>query len=253
MNINNPGKIFIIGFFILSVMFASSGILMAQDVADAIKPIIKTMEQAKAGMTLWQMIQAGGIIMVILLILSIATVALIIYNLQTITENKLSPAKFSDGVIQGLEKGNVQQVQKACEANDNIISRITLSGLAKRKQGAVFAKEAMENVAKKEVGLLWQNISYLADVAAVAPLIGLLGTVIGMIQAFNVIAFQTAVVKPILLAGGVSKAMVTTAGGLIVAIPTLLVYSYFRGRVQNISNVVENYNTDIVKLVGELK
>ena len=72
-----------------------------------------------------------------------------------------------------------------------------------------------------------------------------------MIQAFNVIAFQTAVVKPILLAGGVSKAMVTTAGGLIIAIPALIFYSYFRGKVQTIANRVETYSTDLIKLVNE--
>jgi biopolymer transport protein ExbB len=80
-------------------------------------------------------------------------------------------------------------------------------------------------------------------------LIGLLGTVIGMIRAFNAIAFQTAVVKPILLAGGVSQAMVTTAAGLIVAIPAMIFYAYFRGRVHDITNIVENYSTDIIKIV----
>ena len=110
----------------------------------------------------------------------------------------------------------------------------------------------MENHTKKEIGGMWQNISYLADIATIAPLVGLLGTVLVMIQAFNVIAFQTAVVKPILLAGGVSKAMVTTAGGLIVAIPVMLFYAYFRGKVQDISNVVESYATDIIKFIEEL-
>ena len=107
----------------------------------------------------------------------------------------------------------------------------------------------MENCGRKEVATLWQNISYLADIATVAPMVGLLGTVLGMIQAFNVIAFQTAVVKPILLAGGVSKAMVTTAGGLIVAIPIMIFYAYFRGKVQEISSIVESYLTDIIKIV----
>ena len=142
----------------------------------------------------------------------------------------------------------------ADEQNEkNMISTIILAGLDKKQKGPLLVRESIEVAARKEVGMLWQGISYLADVATVAPLIGLLGTVLGMIQAFNVIAFQTAVVKPILLAGGVSKAMVTTAGGLIVAIPAMLFYSYFKGKVQDISNAVESYTTDVIKVIEETK
>ena len=190
--------------------------------------------------------------MLILLVLSIFTIALVFYIALTVQEKNLVPAEFSDNVIQKLESKDAQAVKDMCTKEDNIIARIVLSGLNKRKRGSIFAKEAMENTAKKEISLPWQNITYLADIAAVAPLIGLLGTVLGMIQAFNVIAFQSAGVKPILLAGGVSKAMVTTAGGLIVAIPAMLFYTYFRSRVQQISNAVESYSADIIKLVGEL-
>ena len=153
MNINLRKTITMVMIFLL-LLFASSGVLIAEDAIDAVKPIVETMKQAQAGMTLWQMIQAGGIIMIVLLILSIVTVAIIVYNFMTITEAKLSPGDFSESVIKNLEKGDEKQVKKECESNDNIISRIILSGLAKRKQGAVFAKEAMENSAKKEAILI---------------------------------------------------------------------------------------------------
>jgi len=227
--------------------------VFAQGSNGALKPYIASMEQFQVGMSFWQMIKAGGSVMIVLIALSIVTVAIIVYIFITVTEKKLTPNDFSDGIIQKLDDGDEKAVKKMCTQEDNIISRIVSAGMAKKKRGALFAKEAMENCAKKEIGVLWQNISYLADIAAVAPLIGLLGTVVGMIQAFNVIAFQTAVVKPMLLAGGVSKAMVTTAAGLIVAIPTLLFYAYFRGRVQQISNIVENYSSDIIKLIVEAK
>jgi biopolymer transport protein ExbB len=150
-----------------------------------------------------------------------------------------------------LKSGDVFSAREMSREKDNIVARIVLAGLEKKKDGPVFAKEAMEFCARTEIAALWQNVTYLGDIAAVAPLIGLLGTVIGMIQAFNVIAFQTAVVKPMLLAGGVSKAMVTTAGGLIVAIPALIFYSYFRAMVQRIANSIEGYNTDLIKFVNE--
>jgi len=234
--------------FIIVFSFST---VMAQDEVESLKPYIASVQQSPQGMTLWQMIKAGGVIMVILFVISLFTVAIVIYNFMTVNERKLSPIQFVESIIEKLEKRDEDSVKEMCSKNENIFSRVVTAGLERKKHGKVFAKEAMENRARKEIAVLWQNISYLADIASVAPLIGLLGTVLGMIQAFNVIAFQTAVVKPILLAGGVSKAMVTTAGGLIVAIPTLLFYSFFRGKVQQISNIVENYNTDIIKLITE--
>ena len=191
--------------------------------------------------------------MIVLAALSVIGMALIIYNFMTLSVNKVSPPNFAEEVIQKLEQGELSAVKNMCEPEQNIITGIVLAGLSRKDKGAVFAREAMENCTRQEIGNLWQSISYLADIATIAPLIGLLGTVLGMIQAFNVIAFQTAVVKPILLAGGVSKAMVTTAGGLIVAIPAMLFYTYFKGKVQEISNTVESYSSDIIKIIEHAK
>ena len=99
------------------------------------------------------------------------------------------------------------------------------------------------------VKLLGEAFGFSA--VTVAPLMGLLGTVLGMIQAFNVISYAGASLKPIMLVGGISKALVTTAAGLVIAVPVLSVYSYFRGIVQDISNRVEMYSTDIMKLIEE--
>jgi biopolymer transport protein ExbB len=109
----------------------------------------------------------------------------------------------------------------------------------------------MENRARKEIGKLWQNIAYLGDIATIAPLLGLLGTVIGMIQAFSVISFAGSSLKPIMLVGGISKALVCTAAGLVIAIPCMSCYSFFRGKVQSISDQVEAYASDIMRLIEE--
>ena len=106
----------------------------------------------------------------------------------------------------------------------------------------------MEHRARIEIGNLWQNLNYLSDIVTVAPLLGLLG----MIQAFHAIPLQSAGVKTTLLAAGISKAMVTTAAGLIVAIPALMAYSYFRGKVQEVINVIEIYGTDIIEVMENL-
>ncbi len=219
---------------------------------EKVQTYVSSLEESKEGMTLWATIKSGGFVMIVLGAMWILATTIVIYNFMMLKLNRLAPKDFSEKVIGKLEAGNESQALKICKENENVISTVVKAGLAKRKRGKVFAKEAMENTAKKEIGKLWQNISYLSDIATIAPLIGLLGTVLGMIQAFNVIAFQSAVVKPILLAGGVSKAMVTTAAGLIVAIPVMLFYSFFRARVQDISDVIETYSTDIIKIIEDL-
>ena len=213
-----------------------------------VESYVDSLEESKAGMTLWETIESGGVIMMILCGLSVVALAITVYLFVTVKVSNLVPREFTEKVIEQLEGGHEKTVKETCKGQSNAIVNIINAGFAKKKRGMLFAKEAMENQVKKEISNLWQSISYLADIAAVAPLIGLLGTVLGMIQAFNVIAFQSAVVKPILLAGGVSKAMVTTAGGLVVAIPVLLFYAYFRGKVQNIAHEIETYGTDIIKI-----
>ncbi len=217
-----------------------------------LEQIVTDIEQAKEGLTLWEMIRSGGLIMIVLALLSVAAGALVINNFMTLKEDLLIPSSFTDDVIAKMEAGNERALKAQVLSEQNVISRIVQAGLSKKNRGVINAKEAMETAARQEIGALWQNISYLADIAALSPLVGLLGTVLGMIQAFNVIAFQTAVVKPLLLAGGVSKAMVTTAGGLIVAIPVMVFYAYFRGRVQRITNLIESYSSDLMKLVENI-
>jgi biopolymer transport protein ExbB len=241
--------------FLAAIIMAGCGLCpalaAAEESAAGIQPYIKTLMPSSTGLTMGQMVQAGGSILYILIFLSFVLLALVVFNLLTLREERLIPRKFMDDLMDSLERGDVHNLRRMCASADNLIARIVSSGLEKKMRGIIHAKEAMEIKARKEIGVLWQNITYMSDIATVAPLLGLLGTVVGMIQAFNVVAFQTAMVKPILLAGGVSKAMITTAGGLIVAIPAMIFYAYFRGRVQQIVNTVEGYVSDIIKIFEE--
>jgi len=213
-----------------------------------VQKYVDSLEHSKEGMSLWDTIKSGGMTMVVLCALSIVTGALIVYLFIHLKMSKLVPRDFTEKLIEQLEGGHENTIRETCKNVSNPIVNIINAGLNKKKRGKLFAKEAMETQVKKEISDLWQSISYLADISTVAPLIGLFGTVMGMIQAFNVIAFQSTVVKPILLAGGISKAMVATAGGLLIAIPAMLFYSYFRGKVQGIAHEIETYGTDIIKI-----
>lgn len=201
--------------------------------------------------TLWQLVKAGGWSMLVLGILSMVALALVVYLFMTLKPELLAPQRFFEDLVEKLEARDLKSAQQMCRRNNNILAQMALAGLDRTDKGRVIAREAMEVAGRRDISKMWQNISYLGDIAAIAPLMGLLGTVIGMIQAFNVISYAGASLKPIMLVGGISKALVTTAAGLIIAVPVLSVYSYFRGVVQDISNLVETYSTDIMKLIEE--
>jgi biopolymer transport protein ExbB len=210
--------------------------------------------QGREDVTLWQTLVGGGWVMLVIGLLSLVAVALISYDVMTLNEDKLVSRKFFDQIMRKLDAGDLHGVREMClKEKNNIIAKMVLAGLNKAKNlRDPLVKEAMEQRARIEIGNLWQNLNYLSDIIAVAPLLGLLGTVLGMIQAFQAIPVQTAGVKMSLLVAGISKAMITTASGLIVAIPVLMAYSYFRGQVTNVTNMIEVYATDIIKKFEQL-
>ena len=206
-------------------------------------------KEGNHALTLWELLQSGGWIMIFLGLMSIVAVALIVYNFRTINPELISSRKFADEIIGKLQKRDFKSVQNMCAPQQNILARIMKAGMEMKDKGTGSVTEVMETVARQEIGILWQNINYLADIGSIAPLVGLLGAVLGMIQAFNIFVYQTAGVKPAMLVGGVSKAMVSTAGGLFIAIPVLIFYSYFKGRLLTITNVIESSSTEIIKMM----
>lgn len=242
----------VLGFLILLACFVQYPAFADNPAAAPAMSMAPTsVEVVHKDVTLWQLLQAGGGAMVLLGLLSVIAVAIIIYDFISLKTELLAPAKFTEELIAKLEAHDDKAARAMCANKPNIIASIALTGLERRSKGKLVAREAMENAARKEITKLWQNISYLGDIATIAPLLGLLGTTLGMIQAFNVISYAGANLKPIMLVGGISKALVTTAAGLVIAIPVLAFYSYFRGRVQDTSDQVETYATDIMKLVEE--
>ncbi len=204
------------------------------------------------GMTLLEIIKSGGIVMVILLLLSVAGVGLIIYNFMTLKREKLAPEDFAAKAIEKLKKGEVAEVRKLCKAQDCLMSQMVLVGLDRKSSGGTASTEAMETFIRKELARIWQNLGYLTDIANIAPLLGLLGTVLGMIEAFNAVTMHSSAAKAALLASGISKAMVNTAGGLFIAIGIMIFYSYFKGMIQDIVGNIESQAGDLVKLIEKL-
>jgi biopolymer transport protein ExbB len=231
-----------------SMFFALAWVLPAMAAGKEAR-YIPDVEAEYAGMTMWQVIVAGGGVMVVLALLSIAAVSLIAYYFLTMRQAKLLPQEFIDKIINFVETGRVNEAIAVSKPGENMAGRVFHAGISKVSKGPIVVREAIEDEGKREIDSLWRKLSYLADIAAIAPMVGLLGTVLGMIQAFNVIAFQAGAVKPVLLASGISKAMVTTAGGLIIAIPAMIFYSYFRGIVETVAARLENVATEFSHLI----
>ncbi|MCM8776436.1 MAG: MotA/TolQ/ExbB proton channel family protein [Candidatus Omnitrophica bacterium] len=245
----------LLAFFLLTFLIDALPLSFAQSPASlpeegALKPYVETIQKAGKGMTLWETIQSGGVTMLFLGILSVMMSTLVIYMFARFDVKKLVPQEFSQRILKLLYQKNYTEARKLCEGNDNIVANIVSATLEKTDQESTKIKETLEIAARNEVEGLWTSLNYLADIAQVAPLLGLLGTVLGLLQAFNTIAFEAAVVKPILLAGGVSKAMITTAAGLMIAIPTIFFYSLLRPRVQNITNYLETITSEIAEALS---
>ena len=244
------GKKIMIVFVAVAVMSAVFvPLALCQD--QKLEKYVTDTATSEKGMTLWQTIVAGGSLMVVLGLLSVAGLALVIYYFLTIKPEKLMPESFVESVASLLEHGKCDEAGKLCDEKSNLVSDVVLAGLARKGKGKLMVKEAMEDQGRRSIDKLWLRLSYLADIAVVSPLVGLLGTILGMMQAFNIIAFQIGAVKPILLAGGITKAMVTTAAGLMIAIPAMILYSYFRGKVQSVAAQFENVSAELFHVLAE--
>lgn len=213
----------------------------------AFYPMAKAQETASAqptGMSLWQVLQSGGLVMIVLGLVSFLMMALVVFMFLRFRAEKFVPMESSHRIIELIRQKRFDEAEKICAAEESAVSAIASAGL-KAKGNLTLARESVEMTARKEVSALWTLLNYLSEIAQIAPMLGLLGTVLGMIQAFNTIAFDSGVVKPLMLAGGVAKAMITTAGGLSIAITAMIFYSILRPRAQNITNTLETVSSQI--------
>lgn len=201
-------------------------------------------------MTLWEMIRAGGAILSIIILLSVIALVMAIYFLVTITTAREIPPQFVKRAHNQIRAGDLRGLYQMCEDRDEYIANVLRAGVKMHGHDRYVIQEAMESEGERGAAALWQRISYLNNIGVIAPLLGLLGTVTGMIGAFGSIAFNDSQSKSIVMAYYVAQAMITTAAGLIVAIPALLVYYYLRGRVTKIIAEVEAQATEFVELLA---
>lgn len=202
-------------------------------------------------------IMAAGWPMFVILGLSFIAVILIAYFLFTLNKGQLVPATFMKDAHDAIDDNDIEALQIICRRDDSPTAKIVSAAVEQlslnREVDYLIVRDAVEGEGSRQAGNIWQRIQYLMDIGVIAPMVGLLGTVLGMIEAFTGIQQgEIGSVKPTILAGGVSKAMVTTAGGLIVGIATMLLYALFRGRVNNLIGTMEDESNKLLtRLMGK--
>jgi biopolymer transport protein ExbB len=202
-------------------------------------------------MTLMMMIEHGGVILWVIMVFGFVAFVLSIYYLLTMTPRREAPKALVKRAQGMLHAGDLRGAYQMSQERDEYLALVLRAGLKMSGHERFVIQEAMESEGERGATALWQKISYLNNIASLTPLLGLLGTVWGMMQAFGAIALQDAQVKTLTLAYSVSLAMITTAGGLLVAIPSLAVYFVLRGRVIKIISTVEAHASEFVELIAK--
>lgn len=201
-------------------------------------------------LTLGKMIREGGTILWLIIGLSVVTFIMVIYFFFTITPAREVPANLLKRALSQIRAGDLRGAYQMCDGRDELLAKVIKSGLKMAGHDRYVIQEAMESEGERGATALWQRISYVNNVGAIAPLLGLLGTVWGMIRAFGAIAFDDAQSRGLVMAYSVSQAMITTAAGLMLAIPALLAYYYLRGRVIKIIAEVEAQASEVVEALS---
>ena len=179
---------------------------------------------------MWEIIIAGGPVMWPILLCSVIAVAIILERLWTLQRKRVIPRELTERVWKLVESRSLNQRHIEALARNSPLGRVLAAGLANHDRGREIMKEAIEDTGRHVVHELERFLNPLATIAGISPLLGLLGTVVGMIQAFEAITSQ-GVGDPRMLSGGIGVALITTAAGLMVAIPALIGYRYLRGVV----------------------
>lgn len=208
------------------VLLGSALSLNAQDTASSIP------ESSETSVTLWSLFQQGGWAMYPLLALSVALVGLVVYCALLIKDARFTQPEVAGELQEAIKTGDPDQALKVCREHEGYMTEIlaiTFNTIQEGHRSVTAVNEAMEERAGKILTKPLVYVQYLQVIASVSPMIGLLGTVSGMVKAFRNIASQ-GLGKPELLANNISEALVTTASGLLIAIPALMAYFYFKNK-----------------------
>lgn len=191
-------------------------------------------EESSAPGTLWEILRASGIVGLVIILLSIAAVALVVEHSLTLRAKVLMPPGLAEEVHRLLNAKRWQEALALCREQPSVLGHVLAAGLGELDGGWSEVEKAMEDAVAEQAARLSRKTEYLSVIGNIAPMLGLLGTVVGMILAFRNVAETQGAARAADLAEGIYLALVTTVEGLIVAIPSLAVFAFFRNRVDEL-------------------
>ena len=198
-----------------------------------------------------EFIVRGGIFMYPIIGCSVIALAVFFERLWVLRRIYVIPKKFIHSVEEMLKKNKISEALFLCQSNNSSIARIFQAGLKNAGKGMWFIKESIEERGGREAVILEKHIGILSTIAHLTPLLGLLGTVSGLIKTFNVLSIQGPG-DAASLAGGIAEALITTAAGLTIAIPTLVGYRFLKDRADSLIFAMEDRSLKLVELMDNI-
>ena len=194
----------------------------------------------------------GGVFMWPILFCSIIAVTFIIERSITLVRARTNTRTLMSDILNAVRRDGVSAAERVCEQARGPIAAIVFSGLRQANRGAEAVEKAIETAGAVEMSFLERGLIWLATISTIAPLLGFLGTVSGMIHAFDAIAAADQVSAK-LVAGGISEALITTEAGLLVAIPTSLFHNFFLSQIDRFVIEMEESSSELVNTIDELR
>lgn len=205
-------------------------------------------------MSFLEIIRAGGPVMWPILVCSVFAFALVLEKYWYLYKVNVDTQEFLEKIFQRLKRSETKDALKVCDETPGPVANILKAGILKYDRPREQIVEAMEDASLYEIPRIEKNLTALATIAHVTPLMGLLGTVTGMVRCFQTIQAKATVFTPVSpgeLAGGIWEALLTTAAGLVVAIPTFIAYNYLASKVNHFILEMEKASTDLVNFLTE--
>ena len=197
---------------------------------------------------MYELFLKGGILMYPIAFCSIIAVGIFLERMWVLRRGRVLPRDFLIEVEDLVMRRKRPEAISLCKRNNSSIAHVTRVGIENYGKKRDVIKEKIEEVGRREAASLERYINVIGTIAGVSPLLGLLGTVSGMIKSFNIISLQ-GVADPASLAGGISEALITTAAGLVVAIPTFVIYRYLSNKADSLILEMEENSIRMVDLV----
>ncbi len=227
---------------------------LAEDVGlNAVENLPDSVTETK--LTLKKIVESGGFLIYVLAGMSVLAVAFILTFLISLSGGRILPTAFLRDLEAKLADGRFKEARAACETHKSPLAAMALAALeAKERQpegDSDYLHQVVEGEGMRQASRLQSQITYLMDIGVIAPMVGLLGTVMGMLKSFSAVALDIAKARPVVLADGVSQALITTAAGLAVAIPAMAFYSFFRGRLAKLTSSMEVVAAELVMTLSQ--